>query len=187
MTSGGEDEKEASTEIRVISRGKVHSEISYTYLPAFFTHWFLCVWTRKTRNIDERDISYAWRQDPSERVCTTSRFGQKWKGNPELNAAGNFPKKARGVRRRTHFSDSPDRGESEVRPSPEGDRWYRPMRASPAPSGPTTRSMRTSFTVFGTRYDRVRLPGAKNKNAACKPWAWAPRPLARDPRFPDRS
>ena len=93
MTSGGEDEKEASTEIRVISRGKVHSEISYTYLPAFFTHWFLCVWTRKTRNIDERDISYAWRQDPSERVCTTSRFGQKWKGNPELNAAGKLPEK----------------------------------------------------------------------------------------------
>ena len=44
--------------------------------------------------------------DRIERVCTTSRFGQKWKGNPELNAA-ELPEKARGVRRRTHFETPP--------------------------------------------------------------------------------
>ena len=71
-----------------------------------------------------------------------------------------------------------------MRPSPEGDRWYRPMRASPAPSGPTTRSI--ADLIYSLR-DTVRSGSAsrsQKQNAACKPWAWAPRPWLATHDFP---
>lgn len=45
-----------------------------------------------------------------------------------------------------------------------------------------------SADLMDSLRDTVRSGSAfRSHNVAVEPWAWAPRPRARDPRFPDRS